>query len=45
MDISIGVDGSASAESGSMIQELNLALLLHRAQHGPSATNLAQVLN
>lgn len=44
MPISIGVDGSASSESGSMLQELNLTWLLHRAQHGPSATKLEQVL-
>ncbi len=44
MPISIGVDGSASSESGSMIQELNLTWLIHRAQHGPSATNAEQVL-
>lgn len=44
MPISIGVDGSASAESGSMLQELNLTWLLHRTQHGPKATTLEQVL-
>lgn len=45
MTISIGVDGSASAESASLIQELNLTWLLHRAIHGPSATNPEQVLH
>lgn len=42
--ISIGVDGSASSESGSMLQELNLTWLLHRAVGGPEATSLEQVL-
>lgn len=45
MAITLGVDGSASAESASMLQELNLAWLLHRALHGPAATSLEQVLN
>ncbi len=45
MPISIGVDGSASAESGSMLQELNLTWLIHRAQSGPQATTLEQVLD
>jgi cytosine/adenosine deaminase-related metal-dependent hydrolase len=45
ISITLGVDGSASAESGSMLQELNLAWLLHRALHGPSATTLEQVLS
>lgn len=44
MSISLGVDGSASAESGSMLQELNLTWLIHRAQHGPDATTLEEVL-
>lgn len=44
MPISIGVDGSASAESGSILQELNLTWLLHRTQHGAKATSLEQVL-
>ncbi|WP_323750224.1 amidohydrolase family protein [Marinobacter sp.] len=42
--ISLGVDGSASAESGSMLQELNLTWLIHRAQNGPDATTLEQIL-
>lgn len=44
MPISIGVDGSASSESGSMIQELNLTWLLHRSQHGADATKLEMIL-
>ncbi|NVK38817.1 MAG: amidohydrolase family protein [Gammaproteobacteria bacterium] len=44
MNITLGVDGSASAESGSMIQELNLAWLLHRTQHGPEATKAEDVI-
>jgi cytosine/adenosine deaminase-related metal-dependent hydrolase len=44
MPISIGVDGSASSESASMLQELNLAWLIHRAVHGADATQLAQVI-
>lgn len=43
--ISLAVDGSASAESGSMLQELNLTWLIHRATNGPDATNLEQVLD
>lgn len=43
--ISIGVDGSASSESGSLLQELNLAWLIHRAMHGPDATELSEVLH
>lgn len=43
--LTLGVDGSASAESGSMLQELNLAWLLHRALHGPDATTLEEVLD
>lgn len=42
--VGIGVDGSASSESGSMLQELNLAWLLHRAVAGPAATSPEQVL-
>ena len=41
--VSIGVDGSASAESGSMANEAMLAWLLHRAVGGPKATTLAEV--
>lgn len=43
--VSLAVDGSASAESGSMLQELNLAWLIHRAVHGPQATTLEQILD
>jgi 8-oxoguanine deaminase len=45
MRITVGVDGSASAESASMIQELNLAWLLQRGVHGASATELSQCLD
>lgn len=45
VSVTIGVDGSASAESGSMLQELNMAWLIHRAVHGPEATKLEQVLD
>lgn len=44
VSMSLGVDGSASSESGSMLQELNLAWLLHRASAGPQATRLETVL-
>lgn len=43
--ISLAVDGSASAESGSLLQELNLTWLIHRAVHGPDATTLEKVLD
>ncbi|MFL1407208.1 amidohydrolase family protein [Marinobacter sp. M1N3S26] len=43
--VSLAVDGSASAESGSMLQELNLTWLIHRAVHGPDVTTLEQVLD
>lgn len=39
MKVTLGVDGSASSESGSMLQEINLAWLLHRTQHGANATS------
>ncbi len=41
--VSIGVDGSASAESGSMANEAMLAWLLHRAVGGADATTLGEV--
>lgn len=44
MKVSIGVDGSASSESASMIQEVNLSWLIHRSQQGPNATTLDQCL-
>ncbi len=44
MTVSIGVDGSASSESGSMIQEVNLSWLIHRTQQGASATTLEECL-
>ena len=43
--VSLGVDGSASAESGSMTNEAMLAWLIHRAVHGPAATTLEQVMH
>jgi len=36
--ISLGVDGSASSESGSMANEAMLTFLLHRGTDGPTAT-------
>lgn len=44
MKITLGVDGSASSESGSMLQEMNLAWLIHRTQHGANATSPEQIL-
>ncbi len=44
MTISLGVDGSASSESASMLQELNLAWLLHRATQGANATSIEKVI-
>ncbi|SIP96867.1 amidohydrolase family protein [Marinobacterium stanieri] len=44
MPVTLGVDGSASAESGSVLQEANLAWLIHRTQQGPDATRLETVL-
>lgn len=45
MNVSIGVDGSASSESGSMLQETNLAWLLQRAQYGANAITLDTVFD
>lgn len=43
--VTLGVDGSASAESGSMIQEANLAWLLHRAANkNPEVTTVDETL-
>ena len=44
MTVSVGVDGSASSESGSMIQEINLSWLIHRSQQGANATKLEQCI-
>lgn len=45
INITLGVDGSASAESGSMIQEANLAWLLHRAANkNPEATTADETI-
>ncbi|TXS95326.1 amidohydrolase family protein [Parahaliea maris] len=44
MPVSLGVDGSASSENASMVQELNLAWLLHRAQGGAAATSADTLL-
>ena len=43
--ISLGVDGSASAESGSLVAEMHLAWLLHRALGGPQATQAETVVH
>jgi len=46
MKITLGVDGSASAESGSMIQEANMAWLIHRAaQKNAGATTTAMAID
>ncbi len=45
MNITIGVDGSASAESGSMIQEVNLACLLQRSVNGAGSVKFEQALD
>lgn len=45
MKITLGVDGSASAESASMIQEANMSWLIHRAANkNPAATTADQVI-
>ncbi len=43
--ISLGVDGSASAESGSLVSEMNLSWLIHRAMNGADATSAETVVN
>ncbi|WP_322087325.1 amidohydrolase family protein [Burkholderia sp. BCC1999] len=43
--VSLGVDGVASNESGSMTHEANFAWLVHRAAHGASATTVEDVLH
>lgn len=45
MRITLGVDGSASAEAASMLQELNMAWLLHRSQFGAEATHVEEVID
>lgn len=42
--ISIGVDGSAAAESGSMVNEMMQAWLSHRAVDGSDATRVEEVV-
>lgn len=42
--MSIGVDGSAAAESGSLVNEMLLAFLLHRTQDGPTATAATTIM-
>lgn len=44
MPVSIGVDGSASSESGSMINELMLSWLVHRSVNGAQATDVDTVM-
>ena len=43
--VSLGVDGVASNESGSMTHEANFAWLVHRAAHGAAATTAEEVLH
>ena len=43
--ISLGVDGVASNESGSMTGEVNTAWLIHRAVQGAAATSVEQVIH
>lgn len=44
VNITIGVDGSASSENASMLQELNLAWLLHRRNGDAGATSVEEVI-
>jgi len=44
MQVTIGVDGSGSAESGSMVNEIMQTFLIHRAVGGASATTAGKVL-
>lgn len=43
--MSLGVDGVASNESGSMTNEAHFAWLVHRAAHGASATRVEDVIH
>lgn len=43
--VSIGVDGVASNESGSMVHEANFAWLVHRALGGASQTQVEEVIH
>ncbi|CAM5784338.1 8-oxoguanine deaminase [Castellaniella caeni] len=43
--ISLGVDGVASNESGSMVNEAHTAWLIHRAAQGASATTVEDVIH
>jgi len=43
--VSIGVDGVASNESGSMVHEANFAWLVHRALGGAAATRVEEVIH
>lgn len=45
MAISLGVDGVASNESGSMVGEAHTAWLIHRAGQGASATTAEDVIH
>jgi cytosine/adenosine deaminase-related metal-dependent hydrolase len=43
--VSIGVDGVASNESGSMVHEANFAWLVHRALGGAAQTRVEEVIH
>lgn len=43
--ISLGVDGVASNESGSMVGEAHTAWLIHRAEQGAAATTVEDVIH
>lgn len=45
MQLSLGVDGSASAESGSLVNEMMQAWLVHRAVRGADATRALEVMH